>query len=130
MFPAVFIAAAKITTAQLQTPVTPGSTSRCRISAGLVLTLQTALSYSIDMSLQPLAATTRTCPQLTSHDVFRGKTSSELYVAVHLEAKDIASALSRKTPIREDWSVLVERIQQPSEAPALLIDLQQMQQQQ
>jgi hypothetical protein len=33
-------------------------------------------------------------------------------------------------PIPEDWSVLVERAQQPPERPQALIDLQQMQQQQ
>jgi transglutaminase-like putative cysteine protease len=65
-----------------------------------------------------------------THGIFRGKTSSELYVAVHVEAKDTAPALDRKMPIPEDWSVLVERAQQPPEAPTPLIDLQQMQQQQ
>ena len=65
-----------------------------------------------------------------THGVFRGKTSSELYVAVHVEAKESAPALDRKMPIPEDWSVLVERAQQPPETPAPLIDLQQMQQQQ
>ena len=65
-----------------------------------------------------------------THGIFRGKTESELYVAVKVEASDTAPALDRKMPIPEDWSVLVERAQQPP-APAIpLIDLQQMQQQQ
>lgn len=55
---------------------------------------------------------------------------SELYVAVHVEASDQPPALDRKLPIPEDWSVFVERAQEPPERPQPLIDLQQMQQQQ
>jgi transglutaminase-like putative cysteine protease len=62
--------------------------------------------------------------------IFRGKTDSELYVAVHVEAGDHPPALDRKLPIPEDWSVLVERAQQAPERGPSLIDLQQMQQQQ
>jgi transglutaminase-like putative cysteine protease len=65
-----------------------------------------------------------------THGIFRGKTSSELYVAVHVEASDAPPALDRTLPIPEDWSVLVERAQQPPEPPLPLIDVQQMQQQQ
>lgn len=65
-----------------------------------------------------------------THGIFRGKTDSELYVAVHVQAGDHAPALDRKLPIPDDWSVLVERAQQPEERPQPLIDLQQMQQQQ
>ena len=65
-----------------------------------------------------------------TNGVFRGKTDSELYVAVHVEASDHPPALDRKLPIPDDWSVLVERAQQPEERPQPLIDLQQMQQQQ
>ncbi len=48
-----------------------------------------------------------------THGVFRGKTESELYVAVHVEAGDQPPALDHKLPIPEDWSVLVESAQQP-----------------
>jgi transglutaminase-like putative cysteine protease len=66
-----------------------------------------------------------------THGVFRGKTDSELYVAVHVEAGEQPPALDRQLPIPEDWSVLVERAQQPPEPFAIpFIDLQQMQQQQ
>jgi transglutaminase-like putative cysteine protease len=66
-----------------------------------------------------------------THGVFRGKTESELYVAVHVEASEQPPALDRKLPIPEDWSVLVERAQQAPDPPPLpFIDLQQMQQQQ
>jgi len=65
-----------------------------------------------------------------THGVFRGATASELYVAVHVEASEHAPALDRKLPIPDDWSVLVERAQQPPERSAPYIDLQQMQQQQ
>jgi transglutaminase-like putative cysteine protease len=65
-----------------------------------------------------------------THGVFRGATASELYVAVHVEASEHPPALDRKLPIPDDWSVLVERAQQPVERPQPLIDMQQMQQQQ
>jgi transglutaminase-like putative cysteine protease len=65
-----------------------------------------------------------------THGIFRGKTDSELYVAVHVEAGDQPPALDRKLPIPDDWSVLVERAQQAPEPSIPFIDLQQMQQQQ
>jgi transglutaminase-like putative cysteine protease len=65
-----------------------------------------------------------------THGVFRGKTDSELYVAVQVEASEQAPALDRKMPIPEDWSVLVERAQQQPEHVLPFVDLQQMQQQQ
>jgi transglutaminase-like putative cysteine protease len=65
-----------------------------------------------------------------THGVFRGKTDSELYVAVQVEASEHPPALDRKLPIPEDWSVLVERAQQPAARNMPVIDLQQMQQQQ
>lgn len=65
-----------------------------------------------------------------THGIFRGHTESELYVAVQVEASENPPALDRKLPIPEDWSVLVERAQQPPEHVLPIIDLQQMQQQQ
>ena len=65
-----------------------------------------------------------------THGVFRGKTDSELYVAVHVEAGEQPPALDRQLPIPEDWSVLVERAQQPPDLGAFLVEIQQMQQQQ
>jgi transglutaminase-like putative cysteine protease len=65
-----------------------------------------------------------------THGIFRGKTASELYVAVHVEASEQPPALDRKLPIPDDWSVLVERAQQPTDPIHPLVDLQQMQQQQ
>jgi len=62
--------------------------------------------------------------------VFRGKTESELYVAVQVEGSMDAPPLDRKLPIPDDWSVLVERAQQPLERAISLPDIQQMQQQQ
>ena len=50
-----------------------------------------------------------------THGVFRGNTASELYVAVQVGASDHPPPLDRKLPIPEDWSVLVERAQQPPE---------------
>jgi hypothetical protein len=49
---------------------------------------------------------------------------------VQVGASSEPPALDRKLPIPEDWSVLVERAQQPPEPAVPFIDLQQMQQQQ
>jgi transglutaminase-like putative cysteine protease len=65
-----------------------------------------------------------------THGIFRGKTESELYVAVHVEASLEPPPLDRKLPIPDDWSVLVERAQQPPERTIPILDTQQMQQQQ
>jgi transglutaminase-like putative cysteine protease len=65
-----------------------------------------------------------------THGVFRGETDSELYVAVHVEASEEPPALDRKLPIPDDWSVLVEKAQQPPKESIPFVDLQQMQQQQ
>ena len=65
-----------------------------------------------------------------THGVYRGKTESELYVAVHVEGSMEAPPLDRKLPIPDDWSVLVERAQQPPERGASVLEIQQMQQQQ
>jgi transglutaminase-like putative cysteine protease len=62
--------------------------------------------------------------------IFRGKTESELYVAVHVEAGEKAPELDRNLPIPEDWSVLVERAQEPVAQIVPNIEIQQMQQQQ
>ena len=65
-----------------------------------------------------------------THGIFRGKTSSELYVAVHVEARDTAPG---PRPQNADSRGLVgpgrARPAAPR-APHPLIDLQQMQQQQ
>ena len=65
-----------------------------------------------------------------THGIFRGKTDSELYVAVHVEASNEPPPLDRKLPIPDDWTVLVERAQQPPERIVPIQDAQQMQQQQ
>jgi transglutaminase-like putative cysteine protease len=65
-----------------------------------------------------------------THGIFRGKTQSDLYVAVRVDAGDRLPALERKAPIPEDWSVLVERAQEPPERQTPAHKLQQMQQQQ
>jgi transglutaminase-like putative cysteine protease len=65
-----------------------------------------------------------------THGVFRGKAESELYVAVQVQANAEPPPLDRKLPIPDDWSVLVERAQQPPERVLPILDAQQMQQQQ
>jgi transglutaminase-like putative cysteine protease len=65
-----------------------------------------------------------------THGIFRGKSESELYVAVHVEASLEPPPLDRKLPIPDDWTVLVERAQQPPDRAVSILEIQQMQQQQ
>jgi hypothetical protein len=65
-----------------------------------------------------------------THGVYRGKSESELYVAVQVDASSEPPPLDRKLPIPDDWSVLVERAQQAPERVISPLELQQMQQQQ
>jgi len=65
-----------------------------------------------------------------THGIFRGSTASELYVAVQVTASHEAPALDKRQPIPEDWSVLVERAQQPPERIIPILDSQQLVQQQ
>jgi transglutaminase-like putative cysteine protease len=65
-----------------------------------------------------------------THGIFRGSTASELYVAVQVEASNEAPALDKRLPIPDDWSVLVERAQQPPERVIPILDSQQLIQQQ
>lgn len=65
-----------------------------------------------------------------THGVYRGRTTSELYVAVQVDASDQPPALDRDLPIPEDWSVMVEKAQEPPAQASPLQELQQMQQQQ
>ena len=65
-----------------------------------------------------------------THGVFRGKTNSELYVAVRVNAGDRLPELEQRAPIPEDWSVLVESAQEGSTRLSPARKLQQMQQQQ
>jgi transglutaminase-like putative cysteine protease len=65
-----------------------------------------------------------------THGIFRGQTASDLYVAVQVESGKQPPALDRQLPIPEEWSVLVEKAQQPPPRPMPILDMQQMQQQQ
>jgi transglutaminase-like putative cysteine protease len=59
--------------------------------------------------------------------IFRGRTESELTVAVRVSSSVEAPALDRELPIPEDWSILVDKLVEP---PPPLSLHQQMQQQQ
>jgi transglutaminase-like putative cysteine protease len=62
---------------------------------------------------------------------YRGRASSDLYVAVRVTASEEPPALDQDLPIPEDWSMLVEKAQAPPPPPAApLLQLQQAQQQQ
>ncbi len=61
---------------------------------------------------------------------YRGSKESELYVAVKVSKYVDLPPLDRDMPVPEDWSILVERAQEPPAPPAQLLHLQQMQQQQ
>jgi transglutaminase-like putative cysteine protease len=60
--------------------------------------------------------------------IFRGHTASDLSVAVRVTASAEAPELDQVLPVPEEWSVLVEKAQEPPPAPAK--NMQQEQQQQ
>jgi transglutaminase-like putative cysteine protease len=62
--------------------------------------------------------------------IYRGSKESELYVAVKVSKYEDLPPLDRDMPVPEDWSILVERAQEPPAPPTQLLHLQQMQQQQ
>jgi len=62
--------------------------------------------------------------------IYRGSTKSELLVAVKVLAYDEQPSLDQSMPVPEDWSVLVERAQEPPPPASPLLQLQQLQQQQ
>jgi transglutaminase-like putative cysteine protease len=53
-----------------------------------------------------------------THGLFRGRTKSELTVAVRVEPNEGTVMLDRDLPVPEEWSVLVERAQAIPEQPA------------
>lgn len=66
-----------------------------------------------------------------THGIYRGRTKSELSVAVRVEPSQGTPSLDRELPVPEDWVILVEKAQALPEQPApSLKQLQQAQQQQ
>jgi transglutaminase-like putative cysteine protease len=65
-----------------------------------------------------------------THGVFRGRTKSELSVAVRVEPSEGVPSLDRELPVPEDWSMLVEKAQALPEQPPPLTRQQQQSQQQ
>jgi len=65
-----------------------------------------------------------------THGVFRGRTKSELSVAVRVEPSEGVPSLDRELPVPEDWSILVEKAQALPEQPPPLTRQQQQAQQQ
>jgi transglutaminase-like putative cysteine protease len=62
--------------------------------------------------------------------IFRGRSASELHVAVQVTAHEQAPPIDQEWPMPEDWSIHVERALDPP-APALpILQLQQLEQQQ
>jgi transglutaminase-like putative cysteine protease len=61
---------------------------------------------------------------------YRGSKESQLYVAVKVSKYVDMPPLDRDMPVPEDWSILVERAQEPPPPPVQLLQLQRMQQQQ
>ena len=53
--------------------------------------------------------------------IYRGSKESELYVAVKVSKYVDMPPLDRDMPVPEDWSILVERAQEPPSAPAQLL---------
>ncbi len=62
--------------------------------------------------------------------IYRGATESQLFVAVNVSKYDEQPALDQDMPVPEDWSILIERAQEPPPPASPLLQLQQMQQQQ
>ncbi len=62
--------------------------------------------------------------------LYRGNTKSELSVAVRVSASHDQPSLDQGMPVPEDWSILIERAQEPPPPASSLLQLQQMQQQQ
>ena len=65
-----------------------------------------------------------------THGIYRGRTESELSVAVKVDAFDEPPALDRDMPVPEEWSTMVEKAQEPPHPASPLLEIQQMQQQQ
>lgn len=66
-----------------------------------------------------------------THGIFRGRTRSELTVAVRVTPSEDAPSLDKELPVPEDWSVLVEKaIALPEQAAPPRRQHQQAQQQQ
>ena len=61
--------------------------------------------------------------------MYRGRTSSELSVAVQVSAYESLPAMDEDLPIPEDWSMLVEKAQEaPAQMPLSALQMMQMQQ--
>ena len=64
-----------------------------------------------------------------THGIFRGRTKSELTVAVRVTQSEGAAVLDREMPVPEEWSVLVEKAQAlPEQSHAAKRQNQQAQQ--
>jgi transglutaminase-like putative cysteine protease len=65
-----------------------------------------------------------------THGIFRGRTKSELSVAVRVTPSEGTPSLDRELPVPEDWVILVEKAQAvPEQAPMAKRQHQQAQQQ-
>lgn len=62
--------------------------------------------------------------------IFRGRADSELSVAVRVAPSEAPPPLDQELPIPEDWSILVERAQEPPAPPLHAANAMQQQQQQ
>src|ERR1700753_3959653 len=66
-----------------------------------------------------------------THGIFRGRTKSELSVAVRVTPSEGMISLDTELPVPEDWSILVEKAQAlPEQPPPPSRQQQQAQQQQ
>ena len=65
-----------------------------------------------------------------THGIFRGRTKSELSVAVRVEPSQGIPSLDRELPVPEDWSMLVEKAQALPQQPPPITRRQMQQSQQ
>ena len=64
-----------------------------------------------------------------THGIFRGRTKSELSVAVRVTPTEGVPSLDRELPVPDDWVILVEKAQAlPEQPPVLIRQAQQAQQ--
>ena len=65
-----------------------------------------------------------------THGIYRGRTKTELTVAVRVTPSEGTPSLDRELPVPEDWSILVEKAQAlPEQPPPSTRQHQQAQQQ-
>ena len=123
---AAWVAAAQTQTPALVTPAAPATPAGTATLRGHVYDPTNALIARDRHIRTALGRDYADVPP--TRGLFRGRTDSELYVAVQVTSSDAAPDLDRELPIPEDWSMLVEKAQAPPPPAEPLLQIQQSQQ--